>query len=61
MKTKFDKDHLAVEQSNYFTKVANVYIVYDLDNWPKISLRNLATKNCLFDATAIVKISNKEK
>ena len=28
---KFDKDPLAVEQSNYLTKVANVYIVYDLD------------------------------
>ena len=28
---KFDKDPLAVEQNNYFSKIVNVYILYDLD------------------------------
>ena len=31
MGIKFDKDPLPVEQNNYFTKIVNVYIVYDLD------------------------------
>ena len=35
---KFDKDPLTVEQNNYFTKIASVYIVYNLDTWPKIPL-----------------------
>ena len=41
MGIKFDKDRLAVEQNNYLTKILNVYIVYDLDAWPNIPLRNL--------------------
>ena len=28
----FDKDALVVEQNNYFTKIINVYIVYDQRN-----------------------------
>ena len=36
-------------------------IVYDVDAWLKILLRNLILKNCLFRATNIVKNSNKEK
>ena len=39
MKIKFDKDPLAVEKNNYLTKIVNVYIVYDLDAWPKLSLK----------------------
>ena len=35
MKMKFDKDPLAVEKNNYLTKIANVYIVYELYGWPK--------------------------
>ena len=31
MGIKFDKDPLAVEQSNYASKIVNVHIVYDLD------------------------------
>ena len=33
MGIKFKKDSLSVEQNNYFAKIANVYIVYDLDTW----------------------------
>ena len=33
--TKFDEDPLAAEQKNYLTKIVNVYIVYDLDTWPR--------------------------
>ena len=42
------------------TKILNVYIVYDLDAWPKNPLRSFAVKSCLFGATSIVKKSNKE-
>ena len=35
MGIKFDKDSLAVEQSNYLTKIVNVYIFCDLDAWPR--------------------------
>ena len=58
---KFDQDPLAVEQINYLTKIVNVYIVYDLDAWPRIPPNNFKFKNCLFGATSIVKNSDKEK
>ena len=40
-------------------KIVNVYIIYDLDVW----LRNLTSnlKNCLFEATNIVKNSDNKK
>ena len=53
MRMKFDQDYLNVEQNSY--KVVKVYIVYDLDNWLKVSLRNFTIKKCLFGATSIVK------
>ena len=37
----------------------NAYIVYDLDNWLKIPLRNFALKNCLFVAIDTRKDSDK--
>ena len=52
---KFDKDTLAVEQNNYLTKIVNVYIVYDLDAWPRTPINNFKFKNCLFGATNILK------
>ena len=61
MGIKFDKDLLAVEPNNYASKIVNGYIVYDLDAWPKVQLRNFTIKNCLFGATSIVKNSDKEK
>ena len=36
MGIKFGEDPLYVEQNNYLTKIVNVYVVYDLDAWPKI-------------------------
>ena len=36
MGIKFDKYPLAVEQSNYLSKIVNVYIIYDLDAWLSI-------------------------
>ena len=58
---KFDKDPSSVEQNNYSTKIANVYIVYDLDAWLRNPTKNFKFKNCLFGATNIVKNSDKEK
>ena len=52
---KFDKDPLALEQSNYLTKIVNVYIVYYLDVWPRNPTNNFKIKNFLFGATNIVK------
>ena len=50
---QFNNTPLVIEQNNYTTKNVNVYIVYDLNNWPKIPLRNFRLKNCLFRATNI--------
>ena len=61
MGIKFDKDPLAVEQNNCTTKIVNVYIVYELDAWPRNSTNNFKFKNRLFCTTNIVKNSDKEK
>ena len=56
---KIDKNPLAVEQINYLTKIANVYIVYDLTTWPKIPLKHVTLKTCFFGATNIVNEKDK--
>ena len=61
MGIKFDKDPLGVEQNNYLTKIVYVYIVYDLDAWPRNQSNNFKYENCLFGATDIIQKSNKEK
>ena len=58
---EFDEDPLAIEQNNYLTKIVNFYIVYYLDAWSKVTFRGLTLKNCLFEATNIVKNRDKEK
>ena len=57
---KFNKDPLAVEQSNYLTKIVNVYNVYDLGAWLRNPTNNFKFKNCLFGATNIAKNSDRE-
>ena len=57
----FDKDPLAAEQKNYLTKIVNGYVVYDFDAWPRNTTNNFKFKNCLFEATNIVRNSEKEK
>ena len=59
MGVKFDKDPLAVEQKNYVSKIANVYIVFDLDAWPKNPTNDFKFKKCLFGETTVVKNSDK--
>ena len=58
--TKYDKDLLAVEQNNYFSKIVNVYIVYDLRAWPRNPTDNFTFKNWLLAATSVVKSNEKE-
>ena len=41
----FDKDPFFVEQKNYVNKIANVYIVYDLDACPRNLTNNFKVKN----------------
>ena len=52
---EFDKEFLVVEQNNYAFKIVNACIVYELDTWPKVSLKNFKLKNRMFGATNIVK------
>ena len=61
MGMKSDKDNLATEQNNYLTKIVNIYIIYDLDAWPRYPTSNFEFKYCLFGLTNIVKNSDKEK
>ena len=56
-----NKSPLVVEQNNYSTKIVNAYIVYDLNDSPKVPLRNFILKNYLFGATNILKNSDKGK
>ena len=42
-------------------KIVNVYIVYDLDVWPRNPNSNLKLKNCLFGANNVVKKSDDAK
>ena len=57
---KFNRHPLVVKQNKYATKIANAYIGYELDTWPKNPLDNFTLKNCLFDATNIVKTNDKK-
>ena len=45
---QFNNTLLIIEQNNYVTRIVNIYIVYDLENWPKNSLRNFTLKNCRY-------------
>ena len=47
MGIKFDKDPLVIEQNNYTNRIINVYIVYDLDAWPRNPTNNFKFKNCV--------------
>ena len=42
-------------------KIVNVYIVYDLDVWPRNLSNHFKFKNCLFETTNIIKNNNTEK
>ena len=44
---QFNSTSSVIKQNNYTTKIVNVYIIYDLDNWAKNVLRNFTLKNCL--------------
>ena len=61
MGIEFEKDPLAVEQKYYASEIVNVYIVYDLDAWPRNASNNFKFNNCLVGATSVVKNSDKEK
>ena len=56
MGIKFDRDPLAVEQKNCASKIVDVYIVYDLDVWPRKPVKNVKFQDYLFGATSVVKI-----
>ena len=37
----------------------NIFIAYELDNWPKVLLTNITLKNYLFGETTIAKNNDK--
>ena len=43
------------------TKIVTVYIVYELDAWPRNPINNFKFKNYLFGSNNVVKKSDKEK
>ena len=51
---QFNSTPLVVEQNNYTAKIVNAYIFCDLDNWPKIPLRNFKLKNCSCSTTNVI-------
>ena len=48
---QFNKTPLVVGQESYATKIVKVNIIYDLDNWLKIPLKNFTLKSCSLGAT----------
>ena len=42
------------------SRIVNVYIVYNLDVWPRSPTNNVKVENCLFGASNVVKNSDKE-
>ena len=61
MGIKLDKDSLAVEENGYLRKIVNVYIVYELDAWPRNPTNNFNFKSFILRATSVVKNKEKEK
>ena len=59
MGIKFDKDPLAVKQNNCASKIANAYIIYDLDALPRNSTNNFKFRNFSFGATSVVMLCRK--
>ena len=55
----FYKDLLVAEQNNYAAKTVHTCVVYDLDTWPRNPVNNFTLQNCLFEASIIVKNSDK--
>ena len=58
---QFSNTPLVIEQNSFTSKIVNAYIVYDLDNWPKIPLRIFKFKSCLLGATNAAENSDKSK
>ena len=58
---KLDKDSLAAEENSYLRKIVNVYIVYELDAWPRNPTNNFNFKSFILRATSVVKNKEKEK
>ena len=56
IRVQFNNNVLVIEQNNFAAKILNAYIVYDLDDLPKISLKTFKLKYCLFGATDVNKI-----
>ena len=47
--------------SLYSNFILNLYIVYELNNWPLHPTDNFTLKNCLFDTVNLTKNADKSK
>ena len=61
IRIQFDNSVLVAEQNNYQTKAGNAYIVFDLDDWPRIPLNSFKLKLCLFGKLNVKKTRDKSK
>ena len=64
IRLQFNYSVLVAEQKNYATRIVNAYIVYDLDNQPRIRLNSFTLKklkNCFFGASKVVKYNYESK
>ena len=43
------------------SKIVSIYIVFDLDVWPRNPTNNFKFKNFVFEPTSVIKSSDKEK
>ena len=58
---RFNNSIFSVTQNNYKSKILYVFIVYALDNWPRVVVENFTIKKVLFGTTNIVKFCDKHK
>ena len=53
---QFNNNPLVAEEKSHVIKTVNVYVVFDLGQWPRNLLNNVVLKIWLFGANNIVKI-----
>ena len=58
---KFNNSCLVEKSSSslYNSVISNLYIVYDLNNWPRNTTNNFTLKNCLFGTVKLIRNADK--
>ena len=60
---KFNNSVLVQKNSSSLCSnvIINLYIVYELNNWPRNHINTFPLKNCLFDTVSLVRNARKSK